>query len=71
VKARRACRSPSNGRLLVAYGMNGEAVRPQTIPMRLMVPASKGSSTRSGCSGIKLVDRYYMNYNGLWPSRSG
>jgi len=36
---------------LLAYGMNGEPVRPQNgFPLRLMVPGFEASSTRSGCS---------------------
>ena len=33
---------------IIAYGMNGEAVRPQNgFPLRLMPPASRASSTPS------------------------
>jgi sulfane dehydrogenase subunit SoxC len=48
----------------VAYGMNGEAVRPQNgFPMRLMVPGFEGILHTKWVQRIKLVDRYYMNYN--------
>src|SRR5688572_27990098 len=49
---------------LVAYGMNGEAVRPQNgFPLRLMVPGFEGIFHTKWIRRIKLVDRYYMNYN--------
>jgi len=49
---------------LVAYGMNGEAVRPQNgFPLRLMVPGFEGIFHTKWLRRIKLVDRYYMNYN--------
>jgi sulfane dehydrogenase subunit SoxC len=48
----------------VAYGMNGEAVRPQNgFPLRLMVPGFEGIFHTKWLRRIKLVDRYYMNYN--------
>lgn len=48
----------------IAYGMNGEAVRPQNgFPMRLMVPGFEGIFHTKWLKRIKLVDRYYMNYN--------
>ena len=48
----------------VAYGMNGEAVRPQNgFPLRLMVPGFEGIFHTKWLQRIKLVDRYYMNYN--------
>jgi sulfane dehydrogenase subunit SoxC len=48
----------------VAYGMNGEAVRPQNgFPLRLMVPGFEGILHTKWLQRIKLVDRYYMNYN--------
>jgi sulfane dehydrogenase subunit SoxC len=49
---------------LVCYGMNGEAVRPQQgFPLRLMVPGFEGIFSTKYLRRIKLVDRYYMNYN--------
>jgi sulfane dehydrogenase subunit SoxC len=49
---------------LVAYGMNGEAVRPQNgFPLRLCVPGFEGIFNTKYLRRIKLVDRYYMNYN--------
>jgi len=49
---------------LIAYGMNGEAVRPQNgFPLRLMVPGFEGIFHTKWLQRIKLVDRYYMNYN--------
>ncbi len=48
----------------IAYGMNGEAVRPQNgFPLRLMVPGFEGIFHTKWLQRIKLVDRYYMNYN--------
>jgi sulfane dehydrogenase subunit SoxC len=49
---------------LVCYGMNGEAVRPQQgFPLRLLVPGFEGIFSTKYLRRIKLVDRYYMNYN--------
>ena len=49
---------------LVAWGMNGEAVRPQNgFPLRLMVPGFEGIFHTKWLRRIKLTDRYYMNYN--------
>ena len=49
---------------LVCYGMNGEAVRPQQgFPLRLMVPGFEGIFSTKYLRRIKLVDRYYLNYN--------
>ena len=49
---------------LVAYGMNGEALRPQQgFPLRLMVPGFEGIFHSKYLRRIKVVDRYYMNYN--------
>jgi sulfane dehydrogenase subunit SoxC len=50
--------------VIVAYGMNGEPVRPQNgFPLRLMVPGFEGIFSTKYVRRIKLVDRYYMNYN--------
>jgi sulfane dehydrogenase subunit SoxC len=49
---------------LVAYGMNGEALRPQNgFPLRLMAPGFEGIFHTKYLRRIKVVDRYYMNYN--------
>jgi len=49
---------------LIAYGMNGEAVRPQNgYPLRLMVPGYEGIFHTKWLRRLKIVDRYYMNYN--------
>ncbi len=49
---------------LVAYGMNGEAVRPQQgFPLRLLVPGFEGIFNSKYLRRIKVVDRYYMTYN--------
>jgi sulfane dehydrogenase subunit SoxC len=49
---------------ILAYGMNGEAVRPQNgFPLRLMVPGFEGIFHTKWLRRIKIVDRYYMNYN--------
>src|SRR5678815_2099049 len=50
--------------VLIAYGMNGEALRPQNgFPLRLMVPGFEGIFHTKYLRRIKVVDRYYMNYN--------
>jgi sulfane dehydrogenase subunit SoxC len=50
--------------VLVAYGMNGEAVRPQNgFPLRLVIPGFEGIFSTKYVRRIKLVDRYYLNYN--------
>ena len=49
---------------LIAYGMNGEAVRPQNgYPLRLMAPGYEGIFHTKWLKRIKVVDRYYLNYN--------
>ena len=49
---------------ILAYGMNGEAVRPQNgFPLRLMVPGFEGIFHTKWVRRIKVVDRYYINYN--------
>jgi len=49
---------------LVAYGMNGEAVRPQNgFPLRLMVPGFEGIFHTKWVRRIKVVDQYHINYN--------
>jgi sulfane dehydrogenase subunit SoxC len=50
--------------VLVAYGMNGEPVRPQNgFPLRLLVPGFEGIFSTKYLRRVKLVDRYYLNYN--------
>ncbi len=49
---------------MVAYGMNGEPVRPQNgFPLRLCVPGFEGIFNTKYLRRIKIVDHYYMNYN--------
>ena len=49
---------------LVAYGMNGEPVRPQQgFPVRLMVPGFEGIYNTKYLRRIKVVDTYQMTYN--------
>jgi sulfane dehydrogenase subunit SoxC len=47
--------------VLVAYGQNGEAVRPeQGYPLRLLVPGWQGINNVKWLRRIKLVDKPYM-----------
>ena len=49
---------------LVAYGQNGEPLRPQQgFPVRLLVPGFEGIYNTKWLRRIKLVDRYYMTYD--------
>jgi sulfane dehydrogenase subunit SoxC len=49
---------------LIAYGMNGEAVRPQQgYPVRLIPPGFEGIFHTKYLRRIKVVDRWYINYN--------
>jgi sulfane dehydrogenase subunit SoxC len=49
---------------IVAYGMNGEALRPQQgFPVRLLVPGFEGIFNSKYLRRIKAVDRYYMTYS--------
>jgi len=49
---------------LVAYGMNGEAIRPQQgFPLRLLVPGFEGIYQIKYLRRIKVVDRFYMTYD--------
>ena len=49
---------------LVAYGQNGEPLRPQQgFPLRLLVPGFEGIYNTKWLRRIKVVDRYYMTYN--------
>jgi sulfane dehydrogenase subunit SoxC len=48
---------------IIAYGMNGEALRPQQgFPVRLMTPGFEGIFHTKYLRRVKIVDRYYMNY---------
>src|SRR5712691_1137604 len=50
--------------ILVAWGQNGEPVRPQQgFPLRLVVPGFEGIYQTKYLRRIKVVDRYYMTYN--------
>jgi sulfane dehydrogenase subunit SoxC len=49
---------------LIAYGMNGEPLRPQQgFPVRIIPPGFEGIFHTKYLRRIKVVDRYYMNYN--------
>ncbi len=49
---------------IIAYGMNGEALRPQQgFPVRIIPPGFEGIFHTKFLRRIKIVDRYYMNYN--------
>ncbi len=49
---------------LVAYAMNGEALRPQQgFPLRIVVPGFEGILNVKWLRRIKVVDRFYMTYN--------
>src|SRR5437588_7291485 len=49
---------------LIAYGQNGEPLRPQQgFPLRIVVPGFEGICNTKWLRRIKVVDRYYMNYN--------
>ena len=49
---------------LIAYGQNGEALRPQQgFPLRIVVPGFEGIFNTKFLRRIKVVDRYFMNYN--------
>jgi sulfane dehydrogenase subunit SoxC len=49
---------------MVAYGMNGEAIRPQQgFPLRLLVPGFEGIFQIKYLRRIKVVDEYYMTYD--------
>jgi sulfane dehydrogenase subunit SoxC len=49
---------------LIAYGQNGEALRPQNgFPVRIIPPGFEGIFNTKYLKRIKVVDRYYMNYN--------
>jgi sulfane dehydrogenase subunit SoxC len=49
---------------LVAWGQNGEPIRPQQgFPLRLITPGFEGIYNTKWLRRIKVVDRYYMTYN--------
>jgi sulfane dehydrogenase subunit SoxC len=49
--------------VLVAYGQNGEALRPQQgYPLRLLVPGFQGKYHVKWLKGLKVVDRPYITY---------
>ena len=49
---------------IVAYGQNGEPLRPQNgFPVRLIVPGFEGIYNTKWLRRMKVVDRYYMTYN--------
>jgi len=50
--------------VIVAYGMNGEALRPQNgFPVRLIVPGFEGIFNTKWVRHIKAVDQYQLNMN--------
>jgi sulfane dehydrogenase subunit SoxC len=49
---------------IVAYGQNGEPLRPQNgYPVRLIVPGFEGIYNTKWLRRMKVVDKYYMTYN--------
>ena len=49
---------------LVAYAMNGEALRPQQgVPGAVVVPGFEGILNVKWLRRIKVVDQFYMTYN--------
>jgi len=49
---------------LVAYGQNGEPLRPMNgYPVRLIVPGFEGIYNTKWLRRMKVADRYYMTYN--------
>ena len=50
--------------VIVAYGMNGEPLRPQNgFPIRLVVPGFEGIFNTKWIRHIKAVDQYQLNMN--------
>src|SRR6478736_689105 len=49
---------------IIAYGMNGEPLRPQQgFPVRIMVPGFEGIYHTKFLRRIKVTKEFYMNYN--------
>ena len=49
---------------IVAYGQNGEPIRPQNgYPVRLIVPGFEGIYNTKWLRRMKVTDKYYMTYN--------
>jgi sulfane dehydrogenase subunit SoxC len=49
---------------IIAYGQNGEPLRPQQgFPLRIVVPGFEGIFNTKYLRRIKVVDRYFINYN--------
>ena len=49
---------------IIAYGQNGEALRPQQgFPVRIMVPGFEGIYHTKFLRRIKVTKEFYMNYN--------
>jgi sulfane dehydrogenase subunit SoxC len=49
---------------LIAYGQNGEPLRPQQgFPLRIVVPGFEGIFNTKWLRRVKVVDRYLMNYS--------
>ena len=54
--------------ILVAYGQNGEPLRPeQGYPLRLLVPGWEGNFSVKWLRRIKVVDQPYMGRNDIAP----
>jgi sulfane dehydrogenase subunit SoxC len=50
--------------IIVAYGMNGEPLRPQQgFPLRIIVPGFEGILSVKWLRRVKVVDQFYMTYN--------
>jgi sulfane dehydrogenase subunit SoxC len=57
---------------IIAYGQNGEPLRPQQgFPLRIVVPGFEGIFNTKWLSQIKVVDRYYMNYSDFGHLKEG
>ena len=55
--------------VIVAYGMNGEPLRPQQgFPVRIMVPGFEGIYHTKFLRRIKVVDQYQLKHERLWAS---
>ena len=59
--------------VIVAYGMNGEPLRPQQgFPVRLITPpASRGIFNTKWLRHIKAVDQYQLNMNDFGQATAG